>query len=140
MEADDIPHTMTSDVAAGYTRTSRKRLSDGSTKSYKYNTIRKTIELTFSTETEKVQFEQKCESIRLAFGCKRVKDALMRAIMNFNISTTTPASSTPLQQQLLIMPFAMDHVDGSASQLDQGDGEAATDLEAKNTGVICFTG
>src|SRR6218665_1832124 len=136
MEGGDIPHTtMTSDVAAGYTRASRKRLSGGSTKTYKYTTVRKSIELTFNTESEKVQFEEKYEGIRLAFGCKRLKDALVTLIMNF--SPSTHASSSPHRHQPLTMSSAMARVDGSTSQLDQGDGETATAVnEAKHENFI----
>src|SRR6218665_3333793 len=105
MEGGDIPHTLTSDVAAGCTRTFLKRLSDGSTKTYNYTTVRKTIELSFNTESEKVHFEEKCESVRLAFGCKRLKDALVTMIMNF--SPSTHASSFPHPQQPLTMPSAI---------------------------------
>jgi len=104
MEGGDIPHTLTSDVSVGHTWTVRKRLSDGSTKTYIYTSVKKHFELTFNTLSEKVQFEEIFESIRLALGCKNVKDTLMTTIMNFNIDAHV--SSAQNGQQPLTMPPA----------------------------------
>src|SRR5688572_28177514 len=112
MDGGNIPLTPTGAAAAGSTRTVRKRLSDGSSKSYQYTTIKKHIELTFTTDSEKLQFEQKCENIRLALGCKYLKDVLVKVIMNFDLGT--PASTIP--DPPLTIPSVMTHVDGLASE------------------------
>ena len=127
MERDSSPHTLTAGVAAGTTRVVRQRLSDGSTKTYQYTTVKKHIELTFKTNSEKVQFEKKCEDIRIALGCKSLKDVLVKVIMNFSTCSTT----TPHAQQPLNMPSTVDQVDGSSTlQTGQDDGTNNKALDA----------
>lgn len=70
MERDSSPHTLTAGVAAGTTRVVRQRLSDGSTKTYQYTTVKKHIELTFKTNSEKVQFEKNARTFELYWAAK----------------------------------------------------------------------
>jgi len=72
MDESDIPRTPTSGGPAPNMRTFVKRLSDGSQKTYIYTKVKKYIELTFDSENDKIRFEEKCESIRRALGCKWV--------------------------------------------------------------------
>jgi hypothetical protein len=101
-----MPHTPTGGAAAGTMRTMRKRLSDGSTKSYKYNTIQKEIDVTFKTYDEKLQFEENCKDIRLALGCKTQKDAVLKAVMGFSLGLCThTCNSTSLAVTITVFCF-----------------------------------
>jgi hypothetical protein len=48
----------------GAKRTAKKRLSDGSMKSYTYNVYRKQLELQFDSESEKLQFSNQLEGAK----------------------------------------------------------------------------
>ena len=102
---------LTAGVASGATREVRKRLSDGSLKTYNYRIIRKHIELTFNTDSEKLQFEKKCEDIRTTLGCKSLKDVIFPAVMSYNVGAH--ASASPHSQQPQSGPSAVGHADGA---------------------------
>lgn len=120
-----VPTTPTSGVAVGNMRTFKKRLSDGSTKSYSYPyaSVRKHFELTFTTDSDKLKFEQKCEDIRLALGVKSLKDVLVKVIMD--VDTNKLSSATQHPQQTLTMSSVTEEVSESTSLTDPASVTAA---------------
>lgn len=120
-----VPTTPTSGVAVGNMRTFKKRLSDGSTKSYSYpySSVRKHFELTFTTDSDKLKFEQKCEDIRLALGVKSLREVLVKVIMD--VDTNKLSSATQHPQQTLTMSSVTEEVSESTSLTDPASVTAA---------------
>ena len=98
-----IPSTPTG--SSGVTKSVRKRLSDGSTRTYVYSsTCKKNIELSFASESEKLQFEQKCETVKQHIGYKSLKQLIVQLVLDYmvdagSINRPNAVNSDILQQQ-----------------------------------------
>ena len=80
------------------TRLIRKRLSDGTSKTYNYQSIKNTLDVTFTSESDKLVFEQKLEQVRLHLGCKSNKETITKLVMNFSansVSSDCPPNIVP---------------------------------------------
>lgn len=64
----------------GGAKTIRKRLSDGTVKEYKYTAARKHVELVFSSESERLKFDNDLEKARIAVNCKTLKDTIIHLV------------------------------------------------------------
>jgi hypothetical protein len=75
----------------------KRRLNDGTFKTYKYNSSRKQIDIVFNDETEKFKFESRLEEAKCNLGCRSVKETLIalvdQSIPNPNISSPKGHSS-----------------------------------------------
>ena len=92
-----LPSTPTGCVSAP-TRFIRKRLSDGTSKTYNYQSIKRALDVTFASESDKLVFEQKLEQVRLHLGCKSNKETITKLVMNFHtnsLSSDCPPPTVP---------------------------------------------
>ena len=79
----------------------KRKLTDRTVKTYVYTrspVIRKTIGFNIATDSEKLQFEQKCQDLQARLDCKSTKDVIMKLIMDYNVD------STPTHHVTFIIP------------------------------------
>ena len=90
----------------------RKRLSDGSTKPFKYApSFRKAIDLVFNSDSEKLQFELKCDHLKQHFRVSSLKEVVVKLIMEYELglqSQNIPSTNlrNVLQQPTEALPHA----------------------------------
>lgn len=63
----------------------KKRLSDGTVKTFKYPCARRQLELTFENDSAKLAFECKLDKIRKSLGCRSVKETVINMVSNWDL-------------------------------------------------------
>ena len=106
-----------SDAAKKYVR---KRLSDGSSKPFKYApSFRKAIELVFDSDCEKLQFELQCEYLKEHLGVSSLKELTKNLVMDFDKLTKNSRSQTlQTEQQPTVTIPEMADIDESCETVD----------------------
>ena len=76
----------------------KRKLSEGGSQNIcllaRSPAIRKTIEFNFATDSDKLQFEQKCQDLQARLDCKSTKDVIMKLIMDYNLDSTPTHHAT----------------------------------------------